>query len=204
VFLGLSWTPIDGVDGYRIMRDGEQVGETDLPRFNDSDVDQGIEYTYRVCGLKYQVPMGSVSGPLSDGCSGTLPAMTLNDDGFRDFARDTGTVIQGICIEIQEAGMALDLSGSQRGCQLLEDRATCYLTMSWDFNISSDMIPAMDEYRLAMEDFIRSADLMDRGVSSLNQGMIEEGIELSYSGAQHLENVSNMLQPVTPNNNLYQ
>jgi len=170
VFLGLSWTPIDGVDGYRIMRDGEQVGETDLPRFNDSDVDQGIEYTYRVCGLKYQVPMGSVSGPLSDGCSGTLPAMTLNDDGFRDFARDTGTVIQGICIEIQEAGM----------------------------------IPAMDEYRLAMEDFIRSADLMDRGVSSLNQGMIEEGIELSYSGAQHLENVSNMLQPVTPNNNLYQ
>lgn len=193
VYLGLTWTSVDGVDGYRIMRDGEQVGEATVSRYNDSDLDQGIAYSYRVCGIKSLIPMGSQTGPLSEQCSGMLSTLTLDDDGFRAFVRDTGTVIREICLDVQEAGMAMDLSGSQNMCRLLEERATSYLAMSWDFNITDEMVLAMDEYRLAMGDFILSGDLMDRGISSLDQGMIEEGIDLSYSGAEHLNHVVNML-----------
>jgi hypothetical protein len=193
VYLGLGWDPLEGADHYIVMRDGEELGQTSRCFFNDSAVEQGINYSYRVIGARSMAPFGSERGPASDPKTGTLLPLTMDDDGFRLFAMDSAEVIQGICYDLQEAGMALDLTSSRELSRTLVELSTEYLTMSEGFDVSCELDDAMGEYRSALDDFISAGERMDQGIGSLDQGMIEEGIDHSYQGAEHMENMVGML-----------
>jgi len=193
VYLGLTWLPLDGADHYRIMRDGELLTETKRLHLNDSKVEDGITYNYQVCGVRDIFPFGTKLGEMSEQSSGMLIDISYDDDGFREFVVDTGNLIQGLCYDIQEAGMKMDLSISESLSQRLEEVSSEYLFTSHDFNVSDDLAPAIEEYRLAMEDFILAGQYINQGVSSLDQGMIEQGIDFSYQGAEHMRNVTSLL-----------
>ncbi len=193
VYLKLSWSMLEEADYYRVIRGGETIVETSRCYFNDSDVEQGIIYNYQICGVRTLIPIWVEVGPTSQAVSGMLLAVTMNDTGFREFATDTGEVIQGIAYDLRDFGMAMDLGASRELAEQIVEVCSKYLSMSNEFNISEAMEPAMEEYRMAMEDFIQAGQYMVQGIDSLNQGMVEDGIDLSYQGAEHLRIVSTMI-----------
>jgi fibronectin type 3 domain-containing protein len=62
----LSWTPVNGATGYRVLRDGVQVATTTVAGFTDTGLDNGTSYGYQVLAT-------NVAGwsPLSDAVDGT-------------------------------------------------------------------------------------------------------------------------------------
>lgn len=193
VYIGLSWDPVDGADFYRILRDGVIVTETAQPFYNDSDLVEGVEYTYRVSAGETLPPAGALLGGPSDPVTGMLVPMEYDDDGFRRFALDTGRYIQGILYDINEAAGTTDLGALESLGVHLEESASDYLDRLDQFTISVSLQPAMDEYELAMQDFLLAGQHISHGADHLDQGEIEEGAVYAQSGAAHLQNAADLM-----------
>jgi hypothetical protein len=193
VYLGLVWEVVEGADYYRIYRDGGLLLETEDPFYNDSNVGWGEEHSYQVRAAKSLSPSGARLGELSEPVSGTLSAITYDDEGFREFAMDVAELIRGICYDLQRAGIELDIAETEGLSEELRERSSHFLQMSYDFNISMELQQAMEEFRLAMDDFILAGQFISEGIGSLDQDRIEEGAMLIGSGADHLVSMSEAL-----------
>ncbi len=120
----LTWTASTdnvAVAGYRVYRDGAQVGFSSTTSFEDTQVEAGARYTYEV--LAYD-PAGNES-PLSEAITVTMPLSNIDstllgywkfDEGEGSTAVDSsgyrhhGTVI-GAIRALGRAGEALDFDG---------------------------------------------------------------------------------------------
>lgn len=190
VYLGLTWKAVEDADYYCVYRDGGLLTETNKPFYNDSDVGWGEAHSYQVRAAKSLPPSGAKFGEMSEPAHGTLSMISYDDEGFREFAMDVAELIRGICYDLQRSGSELDLAGSERISEELHERSSSFLQISYDFNISMDLQQAMEEFHLAMEDFILAGQYISDGVGSLDQDKIEEGIMLINSGAEHLVNMT--------------
>lgn len=193
VYLGLRWKAVEDADYYCVYRDGELLMETNNAFYNDSKVVWGDVHSYQVRAAKSLPPSGAKFGEMSETMNGTLSAITYDDEGFREFAMDVAELIRGICYDLQRAGIELDLADSERISEELHERSSSFLQVSFDFNISVGLQQAMEEFRLAMDDFMLAGQYISEGVGSLDQDRIEEGIMLISSGADHLVNMRDAL-----------
>lgn len=192
VYLGLSWEPVEGAGFYQVYRDDGLIAETDGLYYNDSDAEVGVSNQYRVCAGK-RIFLSTLCGESSEAVWGNLTPIIHNDSGFRAFSMDTYDLIMGMGHDFEEVGKAMDLEMIKSLSLKLEGLCYDFLQESYAFEISIDLRPANDEYRLAMEDLITGCQLVQEGVDHLDQGKAFEGIDYVTLGVEHLQDSIDLL-----------
>ena len=191
VHISLRWGEVDGADAYQIYRDGRELAITQENEYDDISPDRGVEYEYQVCAMKMMGPSARVTGEISEPVMACLDALTFNLNGFTDFMEDSGSVIEGLLEELQDAANDMEMSRTAELCEDLSSLCDEYMSMATRFNLP--MEEAKEEYLMAMEDFGSAADSFKYGVDHMNMESFEEGRELISSGIDHLESARNML-----------
>lgn len=176
VYLGLSWEPVEGAGFYHVYRDGGLIAETGRLYYDDSDVQVGESNCYRVCAAK-RVFLSTLYGESSEAAWENLTTIIHDDPGFRAFAMDTYDLIMGMGYDFEETGKTMDLERIKSLSQKLEGLCNDFLQESYVFELTPDIEPAIDEYRLAMEDLITGCQLVQEGVDHLDKGKAFEGID---------------------------
>ncbi|NYT11946.1 MAG: hypothetical protein GKC03_05255 [Methanomassiliicoccales archaeon] len=187
VYIGLSWEPVEGAEYYQVFRDDSLITETSRLHYNDSDVLAGEDYCYRVRAAKGWF-LSNLHGGLSEAVWGNLTPIDHDDPGFRAYDMDCYDLIMGMGYDFEEAGNAMDLGRIRLLTQKLENLCNDFLQESYLFNITPDLEPALDEYRLAMDDLINGCLLGLEGLDHLDQDKAYEGMDYITSGLEHLQN----------------
>jgi hypothetical protein len=192
VYLGLSWEPIEGAEYYQIFRDDDLIAETGRLHYNDSDATEGENHRYQICAAKGAF-FSTLNGGLSEAVWGNLTSINHDDQGFRAFDTDCYDFIMGMGYDFEEAGKAIDLGRIRWLSQKLEDLCNDFLQESSLFDLTPDLQPSLDEYRMAMNDLVTGCRLVQEGIDHLNQGKAYEGIDYVTSGVEHLQKSVDLL-----------
>lgn len=191
VHISLRWEKVDGADAYQIYRDGRELAFIRENAYNDISPDRGVEYDYQVCAVKMMGPSSRVTGEMSEPVIACLDALTYNLNGFTGFVEDSGSVIEGLVDDLQDAANDMEMSRTAELCEDLSSLCDDYMSMALRFNLPAE--EAKDEYLMALQDFGSAADSFKYGVDHMNMESFEEGREMISSGMQHLEQAKSML-----------